>query len=168
MRLFVVDGYNVLRTTGRFSAIAESDLETARARLVSDVAAYVGPDEGAIVVFDGAQNANSDGTQHSIAGIDVVFSAYGRDADTVIEEIVAGKRESGDAIVLVTSDQTLQWTTMGSSVTRMSSAEFARDLADEGVDRQEYAEDGSTGTLDQRIDEKTRETLARWARGQMS
>lgn len=167
MRLVIVDGYNVLHTTERFGRLAaDDDLDSARARLVSDVAAFVGPADSAVVVFDGAENPVSDGAPHVVAGVTVMFSAYGRDADTVIEEIIAQRRSAGDRVLLVTSDQTLQWTTMGASVTRMSSAEFARELAEEGADRDEYARDGSGVALDRRLDHETRERLARWARGE--
>lgn len=166
MRLVIVDGYNVLRTAERYSLQARYDFDSARARLVSDVAAFVGAGERAIVVFDGAQNPASDGSPHEVAGVTVVFSAYGRDADTTIEEIIAQKRTAGDKVLLVTSDQTLQWTTMGAKVTRMSSAEFGRELAEESADRETYARDGSGAALDKRLDPDTRDKLARWARGE--
>jgi predicted RNA-binding protein with PIN domain len=101
-----------------------------------------------------------------VAGVTVLVSAYGRDADTVIEEIIAQKRATGDGVLLVTSDQALQWTTMGAKVTRMSSAEFGRELAEESADRETYARDGSGTALDSRLDPDTREKLARWARGE--
>lgn len=167
MRCVVVDGYNVLRTSERFSITSAEDFDSARARLVSDVAAFLGPEDDAIVVFDAGENPASDGASHTLAGVTVVFSAFGRDADTVIEGIVAQKRSDGDSVLLVTSDQTLQWTTMGKSVTRMSSAEFVRELGEEVVDRSEHARDGSSVTLDRRLDPDTRETLARWARGEL-
>lgn len=165
MRLVVIDGYNVIGAMQRFGLLSEEDLDSVRARLVADVAAFVGPGDRAVVVFDGGQNPASDGASHTVAGVTVVFSAYGRDADTVIEEIVAKERTGGVRILLVSSDQTLQWTTMGANVTRMSSAEFARELAEEGVERDEYARDGSGVALDRHLDPDTRAKLARWARG---
>lgn len=165
MRHLIIDGYNVLRATGPYSRLAESDLESARARLVSDVAAYVAPGERAVIVFDGGANPNSDGASHELAGVQVRFSPYGYDADEVIEDIVARRRASGDEVVLVTSDQVLQWVALGQSVSRRSSSEFAAELADERLDRSEYANDGNRETLDRRIDEQTRQALERWARG---
>lgn len=166
-RLIVVDGYNVLHVAERFRPSAEEDLDAARARLVSDVAAYVGSDEHAIVVFDGAENPASNGTVHTVAGIDVIFSAHGVEADSVIEDLIVRRRAGNERVVLVTSDQTLQWTTMGGSVTRMSSAEFAREIVDERAERHEYAWDGSSAPLDRRLDADTRQKLALWARGQL-
>jgi len=165
MRWLVVDGYNVLHATERYRSLTDEDLDSARARLVAEVAAYLGPDERAVVVFDGAGNPASDGSPHEIADVTVVFSAFGTDADTVVEHIVARHRAAGDQVVLVTSDQAMQWTAMGRSVVRMSSAEFARELGEESVDRGEHMRDGYGVTLDRRIDPETREQLARWARG---
>ncbi len=166
MRYIIIDGYNVLRAARQYAAAAEADLESARARLLSDVAAYVGPGEHATVVFDGGANPHSDGTPHELAGIEVRFSPYGTDADAVIEDIVARRRAVADEVVLVTSDQEMQWVALGPTVTRRSSAEFASELVEEQNDRSEYAVDGRRTTLDARIDARTRHALGRWARGQ--
>lgn len=164
VRHIIVDGYNVVRTAARYAEQAERDFDKAREALIADVAAYVGPEDHGVVVFDGARNPESTGELQPVAGIDVVFSAYGMDADGVIEDLVAQYRRAREPVVLVTSDQTMQWTALGPTVTRRSSREFADELVEEHLDRLEHAEEGRRATVRDRIGEDVRATLERWAR----
>lgn len=162
----IVDGYNVIRSADRYKVIAESDLDTARAMLISDVSAYAFGSHVATVVFDGASNPESDGTPHQVAGVEVIFSPYGKDADAVIEELAGRLREAGDDVLVVTSDSQMQWVVLGQGATRISSAQFVADLSEGASEMFEHTPSGEMrSTLDQRIDKATRDALARWARG---
>ncbi|NTW28410.1 MAG: RNA-binding protein [Coriobacteriia bacterium] len=165
-RVLIVDGYNVIRQTPPYSVLAEQDLDTARAALVSDVSAYAAQGAWrATVVFDAHANPRSDGVSHRLAGLTVTFSRYGIDADSVIESLARAARERGDETVVVTSDAQMQWTVLGGSVGRMSSAEFADSLRDSSGWWREHSPAGSVrGRLEDRIDEATRRRLAKWAR----
>lgn len=166
MRILIVDGYNVIRQTPPYSHLAEDDLDSARAALISDVAAFAQGQYTATVVFDGHNNPLSKGLSHQIAGITVVFSRYGIEADTVIESLARAARERGDTAVVVTSDAQMQWAVMGGGVGRMSSAEFSGELRDGDAEWREHAPAGSSrGRIEERIDLVTANTLARWARG---
>lgn len=168
MRLLIVDGYNVIRQTPPYSHLAEADLDSARVALVSDVAAFAQGEYAATVVFDGHNNPHSNGLPHQVAGITVVFSRYGLEADSVIEGLARAARERGDEAVVVTSDAQTQWTVMGGGVGRMSSAEFSGELRDGDAQWREHAPAGSMRSrIEQRIDPVTAETLARWARGEV-
>lgn len=162
----MVDGYNVLMGAPRYRRAAESDLDAARAALVTDVAAAALGEYAAVVVFDGAGNPLSDGAPHHVPGAAVIFSPYGVNADTVIESIVHRHRERGDEVVVVTSDAQTQWTTLGPGVSRLAASEFISKLSADAAEWREHLPAGSLkGTLDMRIDAKTRDALARWARG---
>jgi hypothetical protein len=166
MRTLIVDGYNVIRQTPPYSQLAETDLDAARAALVSDVAAYAHGEWRVTVVFDGHNNPLSDGQRHEVAGVTVVFSRFGVDADTVIEALARSARERGETTTVVTSDAQTQWAVLGGSVARMSSAEFSGELRDGGREWTEHAPAGSTsGRLEDRIDAETKSRLWRWARG---
>jgi predicted RNA-binding protein with PIN domain len=142
------------------------DLDVARASLVADVAAFAKGDLTATVVFDAAANPDSDGSFHSIAGVDVVFSAYGRDADSVIEQTTGAHRRAGDDVTVVTSDAETQWVVMGQGATRMSSPEFVAALGEMDEDLGEHTPQGSgRGTIEDRLDDETRRRLRRWAEG---
>ena len=165
-RVLIVDGYNVIRQTPPYSVLAEEDFDSARAALVSDVAAYAQSEWRATVVFDAHANPRSDGTAHRLAGVTVVFSRYGVDADSVVESLARAARERGEETLVVTSDAQMQWTVLGGSVGRMSSAEFADALRDSSGWWREHSPAGSVrGRLEDRIDETTRRRLSKWARG---
>jgi predicted RNA-binding protein with PIN domain len=167
VRLLLVDGYNVIRQTPPYRELADGDLETARAALVSDVAAYSDRSYETTVVFDGHLNPASNGVPHQVAGVTVVFSKYGTDADSVIESLARSARDRGDDIVVVTSDAQTQWAVLGGSVVRMSSPEFAGELRAQESEWREHAPAGSLrGRLEDRVDAQTRERLSRWARGE--
>lgn len=163
MRHLIVDGYNVLFSDPRYAALADGNLDAARARLVEDVAAYVGGGTRAIVVFDGAGSPLSDGRPHHVAGIAVVFSRAGQTADSAIEALAHRFRPSG-AVVVVTSDAETQSVVMGEGAMRMSSSELVREMVaarDDGRARPA----GRRGPIEDRIDRVVRERLSRWARG---
>ena len=167
-RTLVVDGYNVLRSSeGPYSDDVRDDLDAARSRLVADVAAYVGPGTDAVVVFDGGANPHSDGLPHEVAGVTVIFSPFGTDADSVIEQHVLMRRRAGEPVTVVTSDAQTQWTVMGADVARMSSVGFLEEVASERAERAHFSPAGpARSTLDQRVDPAISERLARWARGE--
>ena len=166
MRSLIVDGYNVIRQTPPYCSLAESDLDTARAALVSDVGAFAHGEWKATVVFDGHNNPASTGTAHEVAGVTVIFSRYGTDADTVIEALGRAARERGDQTTVVTSDAQTQWTVLGGRVTRMSSAEFSGELRQGSMEWAEHAPAGDMkGRLEDRIAADTKLRLWRWARG---
>ncbi len=166
-RILLVDGYNVLRLTPPYREIADTDLEGARVALVSDVAAYAAGEWEATIVFDGGGNPHSDGVPHHEAGVTVVFSKFGTEADTVIESLSCAARERGDQVEVVTSDAQTQWTVFGRGVARRSSPEFGRSLRDGDADWREHTPAGSSRSrVEDRVDDAVRRHLARWARGE--
>jgi predicted RNA-binding protein with PIN domain len=166
MRTLIVDGYNVIRRTPPYTHIAEYDLDSARLALVADVAAFAHNEFKATIVFDGHNNPHSDGLSHSIAGVTVIFSRYGVEADSVIEALSRSAREAGEDVLVVTSDAQMQWTVLGGRVARMSADEFAGEIKAEDAEWRQHAPAGSAKSrLEDRIDVAIRDQLARWARG---
>lgn len=166
-RSLLVDGYNVIRSTPPYQEMAERDLDSARAALVSDVAAFAHGEWSAVVVFDGGGNPHSTGESHDVAGISVIFSPFGTDADTVLESRAKALREAGDEVLVVTSDAQLQWAVMGGTVTRRSAAGFSAELRSGSTEWKGHNPAGSRRVpIEDRLDPVTRERLARWARGE--
>lgn len=162
----IVDGYNVIRMTPPYREIAEHDLDAARAALVSDVAAYVQGEWDATIVFDGGRNPHSTGTPHHAIGVEIIFSAFGAEADTVIERLSRSARERGEFVEVVTSDAQTQWAVLGSGVARRSSGEFAADLRTGEAEWREHRQSGTRSSrLEDRIDQSVRTVLERWSRG---
>lgn len=166
-RRLLVDGYNVIRATPPYRDLAHRDLEAARAALVGDVAAYAGPECCATVVFDGGGNPHSTGAPHVMWGVEIIFSPYGVDADTVIESLARRGRESGEEVEVVTSDAQTQWVVMGEGVIRRSSIEFAGELRSSDAEWREHAPMGRRSVrVEDQIPDEVRDALARWARGE--
>lgn len=162
-KYLIIDGYNVIRQTPPYRALAErDDFELACEALIADVGAGVASDTQTLVVFDGTGNPHSTGDSRFIGGVEVVYSAYGIVADSVIERRARILRDKGAEVEVVTSDAQLQWTVMGETVTRRSSREFAEDL---GAGYREFCErkDAVSGkvTLDDRISPEARDLLRR-------
>lgn len=167
--LLIVDGYNVIRASPRYSGLAGNDLETARARLVEDVAAYAQGRYSPTVVFDGGSNPSSDGRPHHVAGVTILFSRYGQDADAVVEALAARARDRGRDATVATSDADTQYAVMGRGVARLSSAELSGEMEVEARDWHEDTPAGSVkGRVEDRVDPDVRAKLMRWARGSAS
>lgn len=161
MRELIVDGYNVLHGVPRYRTLLRRDLAAARDRLVDDIASFAAGEWRAAVVFDGASRAD-DMPEPDVAGVRVLFSPEGVDADTVVEELARAVRDRGGEAVVVTSDATTQWTVFGGRVVRMSAREFAVELAGEAADRHGHAPaPRPNSAIDGRIDAGTRSALLR-------
>lgn len=134
MRVVLVDGYNVIRSTSMYIDLAKDDFSggpgfnAAREALIADVAVAVQGEADATVVFDAYGNPESEGETVEAAGIHVIYSPAGQTADSVIEQLARQARERGDEVTVITSDMQTQWAVMGGRVTRMSSAGFSREM----------------------------------------
>lgn len=170
--LLVVDGYNVIYKSPRYLArmdeTAEGDpFEQARELLVADVAAYAKGRYDPVIVFDAAGNVSPERPDLSRAGVRMVFSPAGEDADTVIERLVTEARLAPQAVTVVTSDRTIRATVGGVPVTRVSSDVLVADVdALDAEYRQANAERQTQHMrLEDRIDPAAREKLWRLLRG---
>ncbi|MBA4370741.1 MAG: RNA-binding protein [Coriobacteriaceae bacterium] len=163
--LLVIDGYNVIGAEPGYRS-ADDDLEEARARLVADAAVFAQDEWRCTVVFDGGGNPDSDGVPHHVSGVAIVFSAYGRTADDVIEALAARSRGRGEPMTVVTSDAATQSTVFGGPVMRMSAREFAASVA-RGASawREHTPTSGRRGAVETRVSQDVRRRLDRMARG---
>lgn len=133
-RVLVVDGYNAIRESPRYRKLIDEDLAgpilhdvyvRARTALLADVGAFAQGSFGeATVVFDGFGNPDPERPPMRSAGVNVVFSPSGVEADAVIERLVTEARASGAEVTVVTSDAGVQSTVFGDGVTRLSSRMF--------------------------------------------
>lgn len=165
MRRLIVDGYNVLHASPDYEALAERDIDSARARLVEDVAAFSVGRFRATVVFDGAGNPASRGEPHHVAGVAVVFSKAGQEADATIESLAWRSRERGEGCVVATSDGDTQRVVASAGVARMSSAELVREMQSaKGEARTHHVSGSVRGRLEERVSPEVRDKLFRWAR----
>ena len=126
--LYIVDGYNVIFAWDELSAIAETDLETARRDLLdilSNYQAYTKRDM--IVVFDAYNVKGSEERKYDYNGLHVVFTKEGELGDTYIEKLT---HEIGAdlSVKVVTSDGLIQLQAVRSGVLRLSAREFREEI----------------------------------------
>ena len=135
--LLVVDGYNVIYKTSRYTSLMEETgvgfddndpFGRAREQLVADVAAYSQGSYEPVIVFDAAGNVSLDRPVISRAGVRLLFSATGETADTVIERLVTEARREMRDVTVITSDNTIRATVGGVPVTKLSSSVLIEDV----------------------------------------
>jgi predicted RNA-binding protein with PIN domain len=132
MHQIIIDGYNVIRQTAPYHALAErDDLDQARDALIGDVAALATKGTKVTVVFDGTNNPLSSGVPTKQLGISVIFSPHGRTADSIVEKLSHEARAKGDTVEVISSDAGIQWTVMSGSVMRKSSREFGAEMRED-------------------------------------
>ena len=134
-RIYIVDGYNVIRSGSRYKTIMGPDytheaFNKARDTLINDVVNYAGREARAIIVFDAQDNAESLGRMESVGHIKIMFSPAGTSADKVIEKLAHDYREKGIETIVVTSDASIQDTVFGGGVDRMSAEGFSQEMND--------------------------------------
>jgi hypothetical protein len=163
----IVDGYNLLYAHPVYGSLIKTDIDTARARLVADLAGLAQGERRVVVVFDGGGNPHSDGSPHHVGKLVVIFSPAGATADTVIERLAARARNRGEQAIVVTSDAATRQAVRSGSVSVLTGEHFVEDLAADAADRHGASSAGARRVaLAGRIDPVARAALARWARGQ--
>jgi predicted RNA-binding protein with PIN domain len=137
--LYLFDGYNVLHAAG---------IEDRR-ELIDLLASFVAL-RGArgVAVFDGV------GTDEQRGALEVRFAVH---ADALLERLAAEHR-GRERVCLVSSDEAVRGTS-GQEVAKISSREFASDLA-----AVEHREDRPS-RVGERVDEETRARLEKLRRG---
>ena len=171
MKTFIVDGYNVIRTTNAYGAVSHNDFEAsatnpARDRLIADVAAWAQSSRAkAIVVFAGMDNPLSTGEEHQQAGVTVCFSKYGQTADSLIESLARKAVERNEQVTVVSSDSTIKWTVGVTDVFTMSSRNFMSLMGALHEDQTQALEERRTHmTLGSRIDPEVAKRLSEFLR----
>lgn len=168
--VLLVDGYNLIRSSGAYDDLGDDydydPLNRAREKLITDVATFAQGKYEAVVVFDGGGNAESEGKPSNIAGIKVIFSAAGTDADQVIERISYRARKDEREVLVLSSDWAVQNTTFKDGVTRMSAVGFAHEMDEVEAELEESSRVTSKGTIADRIDPAVRAKLEAMARGE--
>jgi predicted RNA-binding protein with PIN domain len=125
MSVYLIDGYNVLHQLVGQRGVA--DLEDERGRLIDRIASYMGgTSDRAIIVFDSRTQVLQK-TESATANVDIYFGSFSRSADSIIEREVYALN-TGESVVVVSSDYQLQQTILRPNVIRRSSRQFVDDL----------------------------------------
>lgn len=118
----IIDGYNLLGTSGMRRGQTESDRES----LLQELAAYRHRTGHSItVVFDGWQHGRSTEQREHRAGVQLVYSKRGERADQVIQRLA---REYGTDCAIVSSDHEIMNVARAHGAFVMRAQEFAAKL----------------------------------------
>ena len=118
----IIDGYNLLHEMDELARLLQTDIQSARHRLVRMVEETAhNMASQTTIVFDGRE-AGSDAAFDS-RYLEVFFSPAHLSADTVIERLVC-KYKSPEHILVVTSDRAERDTVCGAGAQTMPSEEF--------------------------------------------
>lgn len=131
-KVYIVDGYNVLRCGPCYEHLTGPDwtddsFNLAREMLLNDVTLMVGREAEATIVYDGTGNVFSDGHARSVGPVKVLFSKTGKDADQTVIELARAARLKTENVTVISSDASVQNSVMGHGVARMSSRDFCRE-----------------------------------------
>ena len=126
--LLVIDGYNVIFAWDELKALAEAHLDSARTRLEEILLNYHGfTGSDVVLVFDGYAVKGNPGEKHGDGGVRVVYTKENESADQYIERLLheIGRNR---AVRLVTSDNLIRLSALGSGISRTSAREFGNEM----------------------------------------
>ncbi len=126
--LLVIDGYNVIFAWDELKAIAGEHLESARHRLEEILINYHGfTGSDVVLIFDGYAVRGNPGEKQGDSGIRVVYTKENESADLYIERLLheIGRNR---AVRLVTSDNLIRLSALGSGIARTSAREFGNEM----------------------------------------
>ena len=118
----VIDGYNLIRQSSRFSELDRQDLQSGRDALVESLAVYKKIKAYRItVVFDGTAACTGMPRRDVQKGISMRYSSHGETADSVIKRMAENEKEK---LMVVTSDQDIVRYAESMGATTIGSVEF--------------------------------------------
>ena len=122
----IIDGYNLLGASSRGSLGSVLDVEAVRERLLQDLATYRHRVRHRItVVFDAWKQPGGTQYHEHRAGLTVIFSKQGEQADQVIQRMV---RSQSEDYVVVSSDHEIMDTARAHGAMVLRSQEFLAKL----------------------------------------
>jgi small GTP-binding protein len=126
--VLIVDGFNVIFAWPDLAALAQTDLEQARDRLMEILANYASfTRTETILVFDAYQVKGGKGERFDYHGVRVVYTRENETGDAYIERLLHDIGKNSQARV-VTSDNLIQVSALRSGVIRQSTREFGEEI----------------------------------------
>ena len=122
----IIDGYNLIRQSEELGPIDRRDIQDGREALLELLVTYRKFRKHRItVVFDAMNSPAFAQKRDRHRGIDVIYSASGETADTVIKRLAAVEREKA---LVVSSDREVQNTASARGCATIGSPEFGARL----------------------------------------
>lgn len=126
--ILIVDGYNIINAWSELDQLKRGSLDDARQKLVDILSSYASFKGWVlIVVFDAHSTKGKQRWLEVAANIQVVFTAKGETADSVIERL-AYEMQGQHRVWVATSDRDEQYFVLGAGANRMSARELLLDV----------------------------------------
>ncbi|HEX21214.1 MAG TPA: hypothetical protein ENH19_00995 [Actinobacteria bacterium] len=151
----IVDGYNVIHRLEKYRRLQKKEVELAVNQLINDLSRLrASTDCRVTVVFDGKGES-----VEMKAGVEVIYSAKGKTADTVIERL---SRSEKGRLMVVTADYQQQKVVFRKDVSRITPHELSMliEEADEEIRSDRPVSDRTF--LEDRLPRDIRDKLDRW------
>lgn len=124
----IIDGYNCIFASDDLKAVAETSLDSARVKLLRQVAGYSAFTHcECVVVFDAYLVDGGKGSRFDKDGVHVVFTRENETADAYIEHMISEIGRNYN-VTVVTSDNMIRLSAAGYGVLRLSAAAFAGEM----------------------------------------
>lgn len=124
----IIDGYNVINSWPNLSDISRTSLETAREKLIDELAEYKSMSgEELVIVFDAYNLDRPKETISEKFGMKIVYTKRFQTADTYIEKQILkiGRKHN---LKIVTDDGQIQVLASNKGATRMTSTELKAEI----------------------------------------
>ncbi len=127
-KILIVDGYNVIFAWEDLSALANTNIDAAKDKLIHILSNYKGCVESDImVVFDAYKVKDNPGSHNIQENVQVVYTKEGETADLFIEQYTNSNRNNYD-ITVASSDGLIQQITHGQDCRVISSRELLNSI----------------------------------------
>ncbi len=166
MSLLIVDGYNIINNWPEFSVLRDENMEGARFKLVEIMQDYVPLAwQKIIIVFDAYRVKGHTLSIEEYGAMEVIFTAEGQTADSVIERLVNTLVREGVAVEVASSDYMEQNIILWKGGHRVSARELRGRLQDLRLELfADLHPHTGQSLLDERINPKVKTILEKWRR----
>lgn len=167
--VLLVDGYNMIGAWKDLSALARTDLQDARDRLLVRLADYQGfSGTRVIVVFD-AYRVPGLGKSFTESKVQVYFTKEKETADECIERLVGELSSRRRQIYVATSDMVEQHVIFGQGALRLSARELYIELEQNDKElgrkiKDDYQKKSTKNTIDSKLTPEMRKMFEKWRR----
>lgn len=167
--VLLVDGYNMIGAWKELSALARTDLQDARDRLLVRLADYQGfSGTRVIVVFD-AYRVPGLGKSFTESKVQVYFTKEKETADECIERLVGELSSRRRQIYVATSDMVEQHVIFGQGALRLSARELYIELEQNDKElgrkiKDDYQKKSTKNTIDSKLTPEMRKMFEKWRR----
>lgn len=127
-QMLIVDGYNIIFGWPELNELANTNMDSARDKLLDELANYQGFKHcEIIVVFDAYKNKNNPGKKNKYHNLTVVYTKEDEKADTYIERTVNNLKDKY-TITVASSDGLVQLTSMKFGSLRLSARLLKKEI----------------------------------------